>query len=453
MADIKPFTALVYNSEKVGDLKDVVAPPYDVIDSDFQNELYDRHDNNVVRLILGKTSDDDNEGQDRYSRAKSDLQSWIESNVLQRLEKPSILFYSQTFKHAKGNMVTRKGFIATARIEEFSKGSVFPHEKTLSGPKKDRLSIFKATRCNLSCIFALFDDMPDTSNDIDVTKVMADHIGNTTPFLDVDGDDGVNNKLWIIDDKQIIETVQTGMSNKALYIADGHHRYDTSLNYRNLRREETGLTDGEELFDYTMMYFNSMEDEGLVVYPTHRAVHSLEDFDSDDFLEKCEKYFEVKLIPFEDSNEEEVRKTFLAELEKDFHKMTKFGLLFKDRKVFGLLTLKDDMVMDDLVGDDMSQIYKELDVVRLHVIIMSAILGISLEDQENQTNLKYIKGTEAAIKGQNDDNINVTVLVNTTTVEEVRDVSNAGELMPQKSTYFFPKILSGLALNPMYEDK
>lgn len=452
MADIKPFTALVYNSEKVGDLKDVVAPPYDVIDSDFQNELYDRHDNNVVRLILGKTSDDDSEGSDRYSRAKSDLQDWIEADIIQRLDKPAILFYVQTFKHEKGHVVTRKGFIATARIEEFGKGSVFPHEKTLSGPKKDRLSIFQATRCNLSCIFALFDDKPDTNNGIDVTKVMADHIATATPFLDVDGDDGVNNKLWIIDDEQVIKTVQEGMSNKALYIADGHHRYDTSLNYRNLRREETGLKDGEELFDYTMMYFNSMDDEGLVVYPTHRAVHSLPGFDSGEFIEKCKEYFEVELIPYDDSNEEEVRSGFLSELEKDFHKITKFGLLFKDRKEFGLLTLKDDMVMDTLVGDDMSQIYKELDVVRLHVILMTTILGISQEAQEKQTNLKYIKGTEAALKGQNDDDINVTVLVNTTTVEEVRDVSNAGELMPQKSTYFFPKILSGLALNPMYED-
>ncbi len=443
MAIIAPFKGLLYNKEKVKDLSKVMAPPYDVISPEFQDELYKRHPENIIKLILGKTNPDDKAGSDRYSRAAADFAKWQKQGVLSRDEKPALYAYFQSYTPKGGAETTRKGFIGAVKLEELGKGSIHPHEKTLSGPKADRLSLMKACNANLSCIFAIYPEGKDAPKEKTINRLL-DSAVQGEPIIDVSGDDGVRNRVWRVDDSASIKKITEAMKGKPLFIADGHHRYETALNYKKFMLDQTKNPTFEEPFNYAMMYFTSMNDDGLEIWPTHRVVHGLKGFDAGKFIEKCKEYFIVEDFPRVKKDE------FLKKMAENSREKTRFGVAIRGEDAYRLISLKDKSMMDSLFGNSIAEEHKTLDVSILHFLILNRILGISQESQEKQENLVYVKDMAGALKAVEEGSNQLVFLMNPTKVEDVKRVSEAGLLMPQKSTYFYPKLLSGLVINPLW---
>ncbi|MBI2400677.1 MAG: DUF1015 domain-containing protein [Deltaproteobacteria bacterium] len=441
MAEIVPFRGVLYNPAKVGDLNKVMAPPYDVISPKKQDELYERHPNNIIRIILGKTTPQDTQGADRYSRSAADLEKWLGEGVLAHDEKPALYYYTQTYTLKDGSKHTRKGFIGLSRLVDFGKG-IHPHEKTLSGPKADRLKLMQACDANMSCIFTLYSDPV-----LRVNNLLEAAAAGKAPDIDVTDDDGIVNKIWKVDDQQTLSGVIESMKDKSLFIADGHHRYETALNYRNEMREKAGNYTGNEPFNFIMMYFSNMDDEGMTIWPTHRVVHSLKDFDADAFLSRCKEYFDCREFSYAASSEPEVRASFLKELEKSGAKTVSLGLHIRARDIYYLLSFKSNDMMDKVFGDSIPEVFKGLDVTVLHSLVFAKILGMTQEAQEKQENLIYVKSYDEAISACSNDQNQLVFLLNATKIEQVKSVALAGFVMPQKSTYFYPKLLSGLTLN------
>jgi uncharacterized protein (DUF1015 family) len=442
MAQIMPFRGLFYNPEKIEDIKAVVAPPYDVISQDMQDILYHRHPDNIVRLILGKTYPDDTPTNNRYTRASLDFKRWRSEGVLVLDERPSIYYYVQTYTLKSRLKKTRKGFIARSRLEEFGKGSILPHEKTLSGPKADRLRLTKACRANFSCIFSLY-----SQPNLEINGLFEDSI-NDIPIIDVVDDEGITNKVWKVQEQSVIESIAKDITNKPLFIADGHHRYETALNYRNIIRERANTWTGNEPENYVMMYFSNMDDEGITILPTHRVVHSIPNFDSKAFLDDCSPYFDIEKIEFNEKIEPRVREEFFVRMEEMANIPHFFGLYMKGINIYFILTLKNSGIIDREIADTIPEEFKELDVPLLHSLILDKILGISVKDQEEQRNLIYEKDPEAAINAISE-GCQLAFLLKPTKIEQIKRVSEAGHVMPQKSTYFYPKLLSGLVINPI----
>jgi uncharacterized protein (DUF1015 family) len=414
MAIIIPFRGLLYNPEKVGDLSIVMAPPYDVVTPEFQENLYKRHPNNIVRLILNKTTPEDKPGSDRYSRAARDLRTWVNEGVLIRDKVPAIYYLTQ-------------------------------HETTLTGPKEDRLKLIKACNANLSSIFAIYPE-PGVSPEDRIISILGSGAAGD-PVIEVRGDDNAVNRLWRINDPGVIERVAHKMEAKTLLIADGHHRYETALNYRNMMNGELKNPTGEEPFDFVMMYFSSMEGEGLEVLPIHRVIHSLGGFVGETFVDICQEYFDLEEFSFDESTEPGVREEFFKKIGEGAVEMSRFGLYLKGKKGYYILTLKTKKLIDDIFGDTIPEVYKALDVTVLHSLILKNILGITREDQERQKNIIYVTGLDNALEEGRGGENQMVFFMNPTKVEQVKAVSEAGLLMPQKSTYFYPKLPSGLVIN------
>lgn len=451
MAKIVPFKGILYNPGKVGGLNKVMAPPYDVISPEFQDRLYQRHPYNIVRLILGKTFPNDTAGNDRYSRAASDFKKWQGEGVLIRDESPAIYYYIQVYKVGtdlksvpSGQRRARKGFIALARLEEFGKGGIHPHEKTLAGPKADRLKLIEACNANFSCIFSLYSEPEKTIN-----SLLEDCCVNGLPVIDVADDDGVESKVWKISNKESIKKIIEIMSDKPLFIADGHHRYETALNYRNMMREKIKDYKGNEAFNYVMMYFSNMDDEGMTIMPTHRVIHSIPGFNAKAFLVNCSHFFNIEEIKWDSKIEPRVRKEFYKRMEEGGAGLPSFGLYINGLDSYFALNLKEEDIMNKVFGSSIPEVFKSLDVTVLHSLILNNILGISSSAQENQTNLVYVKGVDDAIEEAKKAGRQMAFLLNPTKIEQVKAVAAAGQVMPQKSTYFYPKLLSGLVINPI----
>jgi len=447
MSDILPFRGILFNPEKIGDISKVMAPPYDVISPKLQDDLYSRHPNNIVRLEFGKTTPSDSEGNNRYSRAASFLHKWVEGGELVRDERPAIYYYTQTYTLADGKKQTRKGFIALSKLQEFGKGSIHPHEKTLSGPKADRLKLMKACESNFSCIFSLYSE-PELS----INRMLDEAAKGASPLISAVDDDGIENKLWRIDDPRPIEMVSEAMKGKPLFIADGHHRYETALNYRNLMREKNRNHTGNEPYNYVMMYFSNMDDQGMTIWPTHRVIHSLKGFEADSFVKECKNYFDLEEFAFDDRSEPEARKKFITRVGAAGKTATAFGLFMRGRNVYYVLTLKFRDMMDRVFVDSIPEVFKGLDVTVLHSLILARILGITQEAQEKQENLIYVKSYDEAIAAGKKDSNQLVFILNPTRIQQVKSVAEAGLVMPQKSTYFYPKLLTGLVMNLLGEN-
>lgn len=422
MPEIRPFRALRYNPASVSPA-DIVAPPYDVISPDQQAALYDRSPYNVVRLILGREAD-------RYGEARSHLKSWKEKKILTMDDEEAIYFQAQSFMGPDGVSYNRRGLIAVCRVEEFKAGSVLPHEKTLSKPKEDRFKLVQATRTNLSQVFSIYSDPRNEMRDC------LDQGMSGAPFLAVDFE-GVQNRLWRCTDERLIRVAVDGMKERTVLIADGHHRYETALAYRDLMRIKTAGNSGDEPFNYTMMFFSSMDEKGLVVFPTHRLVHSLALFDSSALLAKLAVHFETS----------EVSSRFLLVESLMRRKEYAFGLIVPGR--YYLLALRHSAALRSIIGEDVPPEVRELDVTLLHSHILENLLSISRESQERKENLEYVKNADDADAEVQSGRAQLAFLMNPTRLEQIRRVSRAGHTMPQKSTFFYPKLLSGLLLYPL----
>lgn len=417
MAVVKPFKGLRF-CETAGAINELVCPPYDIISEEQRQNFLKTNPHNVIRLELPK------EGEDVYKKAGEVLQSWLEEGAIATEDTDKFYIYEEEFE-VDGAKKSFKGVIARVKLTEFSEGVVIPHENTLSAAKEDRFNLMCATGCNFSQVYCLFED-----KDKKITDVMESAASNKAIHDFTDGE-GVTHRLWTADaDSGLTEL----FGDKCLYIADGHHRYETALRFRNYMRERGA--DENSASEYVMMMLVPMESEGLVVFPTHRVIHSLPEFDGRAMMIEARKYFHVGEI------------SSIANLERNLkseynNNKISFGAYLGGR--YYLLTLKSDPTLADLLPN-IEEPLRSLDVTVLHSVILEKMLGIDKENMAKQINLRYTRDIEEAVS-EVDGGANCAFILNPTRVEQIAAVGSAGQKMPQKSTYFYPKLITGLVMN------
>lgn len=425
MAEIQAFKGVRYNQAEVGDLSAVVAPPYDVISPEEQERYYEQHPCNVVRLILPKE-----EGGNKYVLAAATLRRWLADGILSQDDQLSLYAYQQEFD-ALGQRLKRLGFTCLVRLEEFGKGSIFPHENTLAKPLEDRLNLMRAARANFDSVFGLYQDE-------EVDRILRAAI-DRKPDASATDKDGVRSDLWQITDPDAIAKITDWLEPERIVIADGHHRYSAALAYRNEMRDQGGVpahAESDAPYDYIMMTLVSMEDPGLVVLPTHRLVRNLLGFDARTFLARLRESFDVREVPDEGLTE--------AVQESGSHS---FGLHLKGQSY--AIKLKPSVHPERAIESPGSDALKRLDVSVLHSLILERLLGIGAQQVASQSNLSYTRDPAEAMKSVDRGEYQAFFLMNPTKVEEVKAVAAAGDKMPQKSTFFYPKLLTGLVMRVM----
>ena len=429
MAKIFPFRALRYDAQKIA-IADVVTQPYDKISPSMQNRYYTASPYNLVRVILGKSEPGDGEQSNVYTRAAANLRNWCAESVLVRDPEPSIYRYTQSFRIPGDSSVTlyqRRGFIATGQLEDYDRKVVFRHEQTLSKPKTDRLNLLRETQSHFGQIFMLYSDPEQTVD----TALVADR----PPDVEVRDEYDVLHRMWRVSDSATIAKVQAAMDDKKLIIADGHHRYETALNYRNERRQRS-VEGPDAPHERVMMTFVDMDAPGVVILPTHRVVFGLDNFDFVATLAKLKKYFAVENLGPATAAQDATDRLREAGTERT-------ALLAVTGDSTYLLRALPNQQSDSLAGQSPRQ--RELDVVQLHKLVLEETLGMSEEGIRNQKHLKYVREPQEAVDEVRR-GANVAFLMNPVPVEQVRYIAFSGEVLPQKSTDFFPKLLSGLTI-------
>lgn len=442
MADIAPFRGVLYDPSRV-EISQVLAPPYDVIDEQERARLAAQHEKNCVQLILPQAVP--GQAEDKYEAAAATLARWLEDGTLRRDERAAIYRYHQVFTSAElgGQTVTRRGIIAAVRLHAFDEGIIMPHERTLRGPKIDRLALMEATQAHLSQIFGMYQD-PAGETDRAFAQVES-----TPPYLDGTTADGTRHVLWRVESREIIGKLVRFLAPRQVYIADGHHRYETMLTLRDKLRERAG---GElsknAAAQFATMFLANMNDPGLVVLPTHRMIHSVDGFVLEDFLEAVGRYFDIQTVAGGAHDAARLR----SAIKTASAQQPSFAVVWPFNDDAALLRLKKDFD-PKAVGMVGHPALTGLDVSILHSVILEQILGIDRAAQEAQTNIDYIKDTQkaldriAACEGQ------ICFIMNPTRLDQVKAVSDAHEVMPQKSTFFYPKIASGMVINPIRMDE
>jgi uncharacterized protein (DUF1015 family) len=430
MAEIIPFKALRYDPDQVK-LEDVLTQPYDKITPEMQSKYYEKSTHNLVRIILGKVGETDTDAFNVYTRAAEYLHDWRSGGILKQDPDPGIYAYSQTFTvPGTRDLQERRGLIALGRIHDYPEGVVHRHEQTLSKPRADRLNLLRATRAHFGQIFMLYSDPAHEVEDLLKSRMDED------PDISLLDEYETLHRVWRIHDPALIHAVQQKMRDKKLLIADGHHRYETALAYRNECRAETGSSDPNAPHEFVMITLIPMESRGLVILPTHRIVHGLPDFDRERMLEAAGPFFDIDRIDLR--TESRSATTLLGQAGENgtaFVAVTRHGPY--------LMRAKQDAIQHAL--RDLPALQRELDVVQLHRVMLERVLGISEEAIRNQENVRYERDAFEAISWVRQ-GANVAFLMNPARIEQVRDVAFGGEVLPQKSTDFYPKLLSGLAI-------
>ncbi len=440
MAQIVPFRGILYNPEKINDFSDVVAPPYDVISPQHQEQLHQRHPNNVIRLILGKVEKNDTAQNNRYTRAAAFLKTWLEEKILVRDQLPALYLSSVEFP-IENRFVTRFGLVALVRLEPFEKGVVLPHEKTFSKVKSERLELIKACHANFSPIFSLYSDHNGILDTLKQTTV------HHNPDMEMFDSNGFLQKLWRITDTSVHQAISEAMVNKTIFIADGHHRYETALNYRNWIARHTRYFSDDHPANFVMMSLSSMEDPGLVILPAHRILSHVGAEAIDAFGKKIEHYFEITTFDFKHREMDTVREQFITALHSN-NERNCIGVYMKNRQAFTLLTLKPG-VMEKLFSDEIPKSLRNLDVTVLTRLIFMDILGFDQNRLDNEKLITYSSIDKEAIGTVLNGDYDVTFILNPTKIEQVEQVARKGLIMPRKSTYFYPKVISGHVLNSL----
>jgi uncharacterized protein (DUF1015 family) len=428
MARIAPFAALRYDTNKAGKLDDLVAQPYDKIGKDLQQKYYKRSPHNVCRLIRSEEAFID--PATTYPQAAKNLREWIQQGILKQDEQPVYYIYYQIFKRGDEEM-TRKGFIASVELEE---DHVRAHERTLAGPKADRLRLLHALECNDELIFMLYSDPKHES-----VQIMDEVAESTAPLMVCKDDFGETHKIWALRDLDKIDKLEALLKPSDLFIADGHHRYETAVNFKNDCLKAGWKSGGTQGFDHRMMGLFPMEDPGLVIFPTHRLIKNVEKFSGPRLIASLMGHFDVTPM----SSAEAV----FAKMDAT-HNDQVFGLKALDTSdPFYVLQLKDPHFMDDLEElAGLSEASRNLGVTILHSLILNKELGIDAKALEAQTHVEYARSRDKAFDRVGEGGIQACFLLNSTSVMDVRKAAAAGERMPQKSTDFYPKLLAGLTM-------
>ena len=430
MADIIPFRGLRYNPEKISNLASVVTPPYDIIDESAQARYYAENPANVIRLELGLIFPQDSSSNNRYTRAAQYLEKWQEDQTLLAEEKAALYLYQQEFNF-RGEKVVRTGFVCGLKLEPYEKSNILPHEETLSKPKADRLQLMRATNSNFSSIFGLYSDEQKEAE-----KLLLEEVKEQAPDINIIDEAGETHKIWMIKNEELIERIVALLADRPVYIADGHHRYETALEYYHEMKEQ-----GLQGYDYVMATLVNVFDEGLVVLPTHRLVGNIPGFKLDAFMNRLADLFEIEL--YKDKN----IGAFMQELESRGKKHRVFGM-YSGKDIF-FLELKNPEQASKLLPDNKSAAWEKLDVALLDNIILDQLLGINEQKRRSQENLAYTRSEEWLMEQIDNRNYQLGFLLNPTRVEEIIAVAQARDKMPQKSTYFYPKLITGLIINKM----
>ena len=425
MAEIHPFRALRYDLQQVSAAQ-VVTQPYDKITPAMQDRYYAASPYNLVRIILGRR-EPDSAADNVYTRAAAYANDWRARGILQQDPLPSIYSYSQSFTAPSGDSFERRGFIALGRVEDYSAKVVYRHEQTLSKPKADRLDLLRATRAHYEQLFLLYEDSGQIDSLLTTSRAAT---------IDVADEYGVAHRVWQISDPAVIAAVQNRMRDQKLVIADGHHRYETALNFRNESRAAAGTaSDPQAPYEFVMMTFVNMNDPGLLVLPTHRVVHSLESFSAVDFQNSARAFYEVEEV---DPAIDAARATTLL------HDRGRAGTALLAVNANRAFLLHSPKPAGAKFFTGLSDRQRSLDVVQLHKCLLEGVLQLSEESIRNQQNLSYLRDASEALAQVRQGKANIAFLMNPCPVAQVRDVALAGEVMPQKSTDFYPKLLSGL---------
>ena len=419
MADLRAFRGYRYDLGRVGALGDVVAPPYDVIDPAMQESLFARSPHNVIRLILERETPADTEAHNRYTRSANTLRDWLREDVLVQDSARSLYVYEQEFE-AEGRRLTRKGFMARVRLEPFGSGRIFPHEQTIAAPKADRFELLRATAMNLSPIFGLY---PDAANE--VGAALDAGVGRSLP-LEATDLLGVVHRLWPLHDQHTISVVSGLISPQPIFLADGHHRYETALRYLDERREAGEVHDADSAPNFVLMHLVGMSDPGLVILPTHRLLSGFDGLTADRLAEILSPHFDVERT--------DSAKDTWETIQMDGGQSV---LGFRTSEgVWQLARLRDKSAMAR-VAPTHSATWHDLAVDVLHALVLPLLGGEPKCEYVHQ--LREVEESAAPL----------AVLVPPATMEHVAEIAAGGETMPAKSTYFYPKLLSGLVFNPL----
>jgi uncharacterized protein (DUF1015 family) len=440
MAIVAPFKGLTYNFQQRQDLFRLVAPPYDVISEEEQTRYYQTDPHNVIRLILGKKRTGDSDWDNVYTRAADYFQRWQSDGSLIRSKEPCLYVAAMTYDPGNGEPErVRWGIIALVRIEDPASGVILPHERTFSAHKDDRLRLFRACNAQFSQIFGLYED-PDNT----VLDACSEAL-TSPPQMDFRLEDGTRHRLWILNRRALYKKVSEGMADKSIFIADGHHRYETSRNYRDMMRARYGQRPANRSYEFVMMYLSSMNDKGLSILPSHRLVKRVPGFEAGSFLEKAARWFDVEAFPITVQSAPQASAELKQRLEKAGGNRTAFGWYLHDSDQWYLLSLKPGMRAE--MGDDLHPSLKALDVLVLSRLIFQKGLGFSKEDLDDEEIFQYQSNISTAVAGVASGKHHMAFFLNPTRMAHVTEVAGNGLVMPRKSTYFYPKVLTGLVLN------
>ncbi|HID95773.1 MAG TPA: DUF1015 domain-containing protein [Candidatus Latescibacteria bacterium] len=427
MAQVIPFRGLLYNEKRVGRLDSVIAPPWDVISTELQDELYRRSRWNVVRLIFGKRFPNDDSKNNRYTRAKSFLQDWIKEGILIKDERPAIYASVEEFS-VQDERKIRQGFIALAKLEEFGSGTFWPHEGTMEGAWTDRMRLIEECAANFSPIFSLYPD-PDGTVEGIISQQM-----DRSPDIEVANNDETYRRVWKLTDPDIIGRICEEIDGRSVFIADGHHRYETALAFRNKMRSKYP---GGGPHDYVLMYFANIYNPGLTILPVHRMIGNIPNFNAKRFLNRAEEFFQIER--FKSTPSDLLQQMSLRKDEGNLLGLYAEGALY-------LLILTDRHLIDDLIDDDKPEEWKRLDVVVLHALLINYILGMDPASSD----IRYTVDSEEVMRLVNREAYQIGIFLNPLKAEEIYAVAKRGIRMPPKSTYFYPKVPSGLVMNKIF---
>lgn len=444
MAQIAPFRGLRYNSRKIPDLKQVVIPPYDVISADEQDLFHRISPYNMVHLELGKPTEEDGPENNPHTRAAEYLRQWQLEGILVRDPNPCIYHYELDYSLDSQTRQTRNGFICALKLEDFRSGAVRPHEQTFQNVKDERLGLMLSCHANLSPVFSLYGD---PENLVDWTLREGREPEPVIDFTDIHG---LTHRVWKVERPDALRKVADLMVEKTIFIADGHHRYETGLNYRTIRRERAKKADPHESYEYIMMYLSNMNDGGLAILPTHRMLRNLNGIEVEEFLDAARAFFDIVSFQQDSAGEQAWTK---ALLDGGARKENVIGFCCRGSGSLVVLNAKRDKISDYLAAKGLAGVLHRLDVVVLDQVILRYLLNLSDEFLANEQNIHFKHNLLEALSHVRSGEYEAGFFINHTRIEQVEAVASAGLIMPHKSTYFYPKVGSGLAIRLLDGDE
>jgi uncharacterized protein (DUF1015 family) len=436
VAEVRPFNGVRYNQTTIKDTGVVICPPHDVIPPQMQDDLYRRSEYNFVRIEFGRELPQDVSTDNRYTRAKATMEKWLAANVLKPEDKPVIYLHEYTFTR-QGKTLIRRGIIVRVRLEEWSKRIIFPHEGTLSRSKNDRLNILWSCQANTSPVLAMFQD-PEKK----ITALLNKE-AKKKPSIKTDTLDGESHTVWVIDQPEATQQICAAFAPQPLYIADGHHRYESALMYKHEREAQAPST-GEEGYNFIMMTLVEFNDPGLLILPPHRLVRGVKKAALHGLKDGLTSFFEMEEIPVKTPDVWPRVDRMLTGSLKD----VRFGLFGINLEKLYILGLKSTVNVNELMPAFHTDIYKKLDVCMVDHIILEKLLGTAVEG-EQAASLDYKYDKQTAINSVLDGEYQLAILLNPVKAETIKAIADAGDRMPRKSTYFYPKEPAGLVFNQL----